>query len=59
MSSLGSSLPQGSDPNKPHPTHLPGGTFSRFELTGKVAVVSGGARGLGYAHASLYFPCRP
>lgn len=27
--------------------HRPGGIFSRFELTGKVAVISGGARGLG------------
>ncbi|KAA1080692.1 hypothetical protein PGT21_017322 [Puccinia graminis f. sp. tritici] len=31
--------------------HRPGGVFSRFELTGKVAVISGGARGLGYEMA--------
>ncbi|EGG08531.1 uncharacterized protein MELLADRAFT_77343 [Melampsora larici-populina 98AG31] len=31
--------------------HRPGGIFSRFELTGKVAVVTGGARGLGFEMA--------
>lgn len=49
MSSMSTALPAGSadGTSKAHPTHVPGGTFSRFELTGKVAVVSGGARGLG------------
>lgn len=33
------------------PRHRPGGVFSRFDLSGKVAVISGGARGLGYEMA--------
>lgn len=55
MSTLNSGLPpaskvggqEGGSATTPL-NHRPGGIFSRFELTGKVAVVTGGARGLGY-----------
>lgn len=62
MSSLSSTLPAGTaappaDGAAAGPRHRPGGIFSRFELTGKVAVISGGARGLGFVSSFLGFKC--